>query len=73
MSDRFLIEYDRRAVGVAVRVPGGFRFFASDPAFSRIEGKIFARVRLLIAQVNRTGRAVERRPRPGLGLSAAAG
>lgn len=44
-SDRFVVEADRRVVGVAVRVPGGFRFFSSHPDFLALEGKIFARAR----------------------------
>ena len=61
MSDRFLVEFDRRAVGVAVRVAGGFRFFASDPDFGALEGHVFPRVRGLMGQVTRTGRKTRRR------------
>jgi hypothetical protein len=61
MSDRFLVEFERRAVGVAVRVAGGFRFFASDPDFGALEGRVFPRVRSLMGQVTRTGRAARRR------------
>jgi hypothetical protein len=48
MSDRFAVEADRRVVGVAVRVPGGFRFFASDPRFASLEGKTYRRARSVI-------------------------
>jgi len=69
MSDRFLVEFERRPAGVAVRVPGGFRFFASDPDFGTLEGSVFPRVRSLMAQVTRRGRAVRRRRTPaGRGL-----
>ena len=61
MSDRFLVEFDRRAVGVAVRSAGGFRFFASDPGFVPLEGRVFPRVRSLMRQVTQSGRAVQRR------------
>ena len=45
MSDRFVVEADRKVVGIAVRVAGGFRFFSSDPDFIALEGKTFARAR----------------------------
>lgn len=64
MSDRFLVEFERRAVGVAVRVAGGFRFFASDPNFGALEGRIFPRVRSLMGQISRAGRSRQRRSPP---------
>lgn len=70
MSDRFLVEFERRAVGVAVRVAGGFRFFASDPQFGGLENRIFPRVRSLMGQVTRAGRTKRRRSRPLSPLSA---
>jgi len=51
LSDRFVIEADRSVVGIAVRGTGGFRFFASNPAFRRLEGKTFRRARGLIRRV----------------------
>ena len=51
MSDRFAVEWNRKLVGVAVRVAGGFRFFASDPDFHRLEGKTFRRVRSLVRRL----------------------
>ena len=59
MSDRFAVEADRKVVGVAVRVKDGFRFFSSDPKFSPLEGKTFARIRSMthrLAQHARRGR-----------------
>jgi hypothetical protein len=44
-DDRFLIESDGRAVGVAVRVRGGFMFFSSDPDLKELEAKIFPRAK----------------------------
>lgn len=41
LSDRFVVEADRRTVGVAVKVKGGYRFFASDPSFFSLEGIVF--------------------------------
>jgi len=48
MSDRFAVEAGRRVVGVAVRTPGGFRFFSSDPDFFILEGRVFPRRRALV-------------------------
>lgn len=60
MSDRFVVEADRRVVGVAVRSPGGFKFFSSDPAFSHLEGRTFARAKSLANAVTRIGRSQRR-------------
>lgn len=59
MSDHFVVEADRRVVGVAVRVPGGFKFFSSDPDYFALEGKLFARARAMaqrVAQIRRQRR-----------------
>jgi len=48
---RFLVEFDRRAVGVAVRVPGGFMFFSSSDAFDALDGRLFPRARALERQL----------------------
>ena len=45
MSDRFVVESDRRVVGIAVRVPGGYQFFCSNPDFRGLEGTVFPRAR----------------------------
>ena len=45
MSNAFVVEVDRRVVGMAVRVAGGFRFFSSDTKFFPFEGKIFRKGR----------------------------
>ena len=44
MSDRFVVEANRKVVGVAVRTRGGFRFFSSDPEYRPLEGQLFRRV-----------------------------
>ena len=41
ITQRFAVEYDRRTVGVAVRVPGGFMFYASDDRFDELDGRMF--------------------------------
>lgn len=51
--ERFVVEADRRVVGIAVRVAGGFRFVCSDPAFRAIDGKVFRRARGLAGDVAR--------------------
>ena len=50
MSTGFAVEVDRKVVGVAVRVPGGFKFFSSDPDFFPFEARLF-----------KTGRSIGRR------------
>ena len=47
MSDHFVVEAGRRVVGLAVRSPGGYKFFSSDEAYSHLEGRTFARARSL--------------------------
>lgn len=59
--DRFVVEADRKVVGIALRVPGGFRFFCSDPDFRSLESKIFRRARELVSRVAEFARA--RRPK----------
>jgi len=51
MQDRFVVEANRKVVGIGVRVPGGFRFFSSDPAYLPLEGRTFAKARNLASKV----------------------
>ena len=44
---RFAVEFDRRVVGIAVRVPGGFMFYSSDDDFEQIDGQLFPRARAI--------------------------
>lgn len=60
MSTHFVVESDRAIVGVAIRVPGGFRFFQSDPRFQALDGKIFRRARMLASAVRDFGRQFSR-------------
>ena len=46
-TQRFAVEFDRRIVGIAVRVPGGFMFFASDDDFEHLNGELFPRARAI--------------------------
>jgi len=61
VSDRFVVEADRQVVGVAVRVAGGYQFFSSDPAFQRLEGRVFPQVKAMQFQVSETSRALKSR------------
>lgn len=55
--DRFVVEADRRVVGIAIRVPGGFRFVCSDPEFQVLDRKVFKRARGLASHVAELARA----------------
>ena len=39
-TQRFAVEFDRRTVGISVRVPGGFMFYSSDRRFAGLDGRI---------------------------------
>jgi hypothetical protein len=57
MSDqRFAVEFERRTVGIAVRVPGGFMFFASDEEFDALDGRVFPRARAIQRQLEKVAR-----------------
>lgn len=62
ISQRFAVEFDRRTVGIAVRVPGGFMFYASDNRFDGMDGLLFRRARAIERELKRT---VARRQRTG--------
>ena len=51
MSDAFVIETRERTAGIAVRDHDGFRFYASDPDFYRIDKRTFRGLRALRAAV----------------------
>jgi hypothetical protein len=60
-SQRFAVEFDRRTVGVAVRVAGGFIFFSSSDRFNALDGRLFPRARALERELNKIGRSAEAR------------
>lgn len=62
---RFTVEYDRRTVGIAVRVPGGFMFYASDDDFDQMDGQLFPRARVIERHLKRMARH-RRRARPSI-------
>lgn len=61
MSDSFVVEANRRVVGVAVRCAEGYRFFASDPDFTSLDRKTFRRARALAAEIGRHARRLLKR------------
>lgn len=64
MSDCFVVEANRRVVGIAVRVDGGFRFFSSDPDFQQLEGQTFRRFRSVAHEVEQLEKANQHPPHP---------
>ena len=58
---RFAVEFDRRVVGIAVRAPGGFTFFASDRDFGGLDGRIFPHSRAIARALERQHRRRRRR------------
>ena len=71
-TQRFAIEFDRRTVGIAVRVPGGFVFYASDDRFSELDGRLFRRARAIereLAKFTRQQKLAEPTLEPSPALS----
>ncbi|MCL6699245.1 hypothetical protein LZ496_10690 [Sphingomonas sp. NSE70-1] len=53
INQRFVVQLDRHTVGVAVRVAGGFIFYASDDQFDEMDGRIFTRARAIERQLKK--------------------
>ena len=47
INQRFVVQLGYRTVGIAVRVPGGLIFYASDDEFDAMDGRIFTRARAI--------------------------
>jgi len=62
LSQRFAVEFDRRTVGIAVRVPGGFMFYSSSDDFEALDGRLFRRARAIERELRRVARRNRRRP-----------
>lgn len=60
INQRFVVQLDRRTVGIAVRVAGGFIFYASDDAFDEMDGSIFKRARAIERQLVKVARKQQR-------------
>ncbi|RYE64715.1 MAG: hypothetical protein EOO83_00405 [Oxalobacteraceae bacterium] len=56
--DRFVVEADKRVVGIAIRVPGGYRFVCSDPDFHSLDCQVFPRAKTLASRVAEFARAL---------------
>jgi hypothetical protein len=59
---RFAVELDRRTVGIAVRVPDGFAFYASDDRFEEMDGHTFPRARAIERQLKRVSKRRRKQP-----------
>ena len=53
---RFAVEFKRRTVGVAVRLAGGFVFYASDKDFEEMDGQTFAKARAIERQLRQVAK-----------------
>jgi hypothetical protein len=62
VSERFVVAAGRKTVGVAVRVPGGYRFFCSDPQFQSIDSHIYPRARALSRHVAELAQSLRAAP-----------
>ena len=60
---RFAVEFKRRTVGIAVRLAGGFVFYASDKDFEEMDGQTFARARAIERQLETVAKARKRKKR----------
>lgn len=60
IHQRFVVQFDRRTVGIAVRVPGGLMFYASDDAFNEMDGRTFTRARAIERQLKNIVKRQER-------------
>ena len=52
-TQRFAVQFDRRTVGIAVRVSGGFIFYISDDEFEEMDGRVFPRARAIDRELRR--------------------
>ena len=56
ITQRFAVEFNRRTVGIAVRMAGGFRFYASDRRFNSMDKQLFPRVRAIERALTKVAR-----------------
>ncbi len=59
-TQRFAVEFDRRTVGIAVRVPGGLMFYSSDEDFGEMDGSIFPRARAIERRLQKIAKRHDR-------------
>jgi hypothetical protein len=60
VTQRFTVEFDRRTVGIAVRVPGGFIFYSSDDRFEEVDGRMFPRARAIERELRKVAKRKRR-------------
>lgn len=60
---RFTVEWDRRTVGIAVRLEGGFVFYASDADFEEMNGQTFPRARMIERHLKKVAKRRKRERR----------
>ncbi|MBR1125965.1 hypothetical protein JQ628_30880 [Bradyrhizobium lablabi] len=65
MTQAYIIEIDSRTAGIVARNERAFRFFSSDRAFDRLEGREFASAR----DAERAAKALLRERRDPAGKS----
>jgi hypothetical protein len=63
IKQRFAVEFDRRTVGIAVRLDGGFIFYASDDRFRAMDGQMFHRARAIERELRKVARRQSRQQR----------
>ena len=56
VTQRFAVEFDRRTVGIAVRVAGGFMIYASSDAFEAMDGRLFRRARAIERELKKVAK-----------------
>jgi hypothetical protein len=61
ITQRFAVEFERRTVGIAARVPGGFVFYASDDRFNEMDGRVFPRARVIERQLKKVAKRSARK------------
>jgi hypothetical protein len=65
MFSHYVIEADDRQAGLVILERGGFRFYAANPAFSGIEGRLFrSALEATRAAESLVGRGARRRATP---------
>ena len=58
---RFAVELERRTVGIAVRLAGGFVFYAADKDFEELDGQTFPRARAIERQLRKIAKRNKRK------------
>ena len=70
VTQRYAVEFDRRTVGIAVRVAGGFMFYASDKRFESLDGRLFPRARAIERELKKVSKGRPHAARTQLSFAA---